>query len=104
MTAYEMLANIAERELELVTTGAIDALPPLHARREALVASLPPRPPAWARNALERAAAVQSQVTSELEARKAAVAAELGRLGRGRTAVRGYTPPLAPRRRVDHSG
>lgn len=103
MTAYEMLAQLAEDELDLVTAGAMEQLPDVHTRRAAIVASLPPRPPAEARAALERAAAAQARVTTVLETRKRALAAELGRLGHGRVAVRGYTPPIAPRRRVDHS-
>jgi hypothetical protein len=104
MTAYDILADLAERELELVTAGALDGLAAVHAEREAVVADLPPRPPAEARAALERAAVAQARVTTALELRKRELAAELGRLGRGRTAVRGYTPPLAARRQLDRSG
>ena len=103
MTVYEMLAELAERELELVTGGAFEQLPELHLRRDAIVAALPPRPPAEARTALERAAVTQERVTVALEARRHGIAAELGRLGEGRRAVHGYTPPLAPRRRLDAS-
>jgi hypothetical protein len=104
MTAYEMLADLAEHELQLVTSGAIDALPTVQSERQAILATLPPRPPAEARPALERAAVTQARVTTALELRKRELAAELGRLGKARTVVRGYTPPLPARHSFDHSG
>jgi hypothetical protein len=104
MTPYELIADIAERELALVDAGALERLPSLHAERAALLATLPARPPADARVALSRAAATQARVTATLEARMVAVRDELSRLGRGKTAVRGYMPVTAPPRRFDHSG
>jgi hypothetical protein len=102
--AYDLLAELAERELELVSAGAIDRLPSVHTQREALVASLPARPPAEARGALERAAATQARVTTALESRRQQLAAELDRVGKGRVALRGYAPPAGPRHTVDHTG
>ncbi|MEA2428784.1 MAG: hypothetical protein QOF37_2412 [Thermoleophilaceae bacterium] len=104
-TAYDMLADLAEQELELVTAGAIDELQPLHSHRDTLIATLPPRPPAEARGALERAAVVQARVTAALEMHRRDLTTELARLGQGRTMIRGYMPPAKPQRgRVDRSG
>jgi hypothetical protein len=96
MTVYDMLAGLAERELEVVTAGAMDDLPVIHSERDALLAKLPARPPASAGNALERAAVVQVRVTAALETRKRELAAELGRIDKGRTMLRGYRPPVEP--------
>jgi hypothetical protein len=104
MTAYDALAELAERELELVSAGAIEALPELRARRSALVATLPSTPPAAARPALERTAALQARVTRVLEERVQAVGAELRKLSHGRTAMRGYAPAGEHLKLVDRAG
>jgi hypothetical protein len=103
-TPYEALADIAERELELVSAGALDRLPELRAERDELVAKLPGTPPATARAALERTAALQARVTAVLEERLGQTGADLRRLTRGRTAVRGYAPPVEPMKLVDRAG
>ena len=104
MTVYETLAAIAERELELVTAGATDGLTELRARRDAILAALPPAPPPAARPALERTAELQARVTDVLRQRLEETGAELRRLNRGRTAMRGYAPPIAPLKLVDQAG
>jgi hypothetical protein len=104
MTGYDALADFAQRELDLVSAGAMERLPELRAQRSALVATLPGTPPADARPALERAAALQSRVTAALEERLQATGAELRRLTQGRTAVRGYAPPVEPLKLVDRAG
>ena len=104
MTPYDALAEIAERELELVSAGAVEQLPELREERSAIVASLPATPPAAARAALERTAALQSRVTAVLEERLQETGAELRRLSHGRTAVRGYSPPVEPLKLVDRAG
>lgn len=104
MTRYDALAELAERELALVSAGAVDELPELHARRDALVASLPPNPPAAAHPSLERAAAIQSRVTIALAERLRESGAELRKLAHGRTAMAGYAPADERLKLVDRAG
>jgi flagellar protein FliT len=104
MTAYEALADIAQRELELVSAGAVERLPELRAERNALFATLPGTPPAAARPALERAAALQARITAMLEERLQQTGEELRRLTHGRAAMRGYAPLVEPRKLVDRAG
>lgn len=89
---YEQLLALIESELQLVAASRFDELPRLAAARAALVARLPPAPPACARSALERCAALNGQVREELLRRRAATLAALEHIRRGRQAVRGYTP------------
>jgi hypothetical protein len=104
MSPYDALADIAQRELELVSAGAVDRLSELHAQRHAIVATLPTTPPATARPALERAAELHARVTALLEERMRGTGAELRRLSQGRTAMRGYAPPVEPVKLVDQAG
>jgi hypothetical protein len=104
MTAYEALADLAERELELVNAGAVDRLSSIHEQRNALMATLPARPPATARPALERAARLQESVSARLQQRMTETGSELRRLTQGRTAMRGYAPPVEPLKLVDRAG
>ena len=104
MTAYDALADIAERELELVSAGTLDDLAALYDRRDAVVATLPARPPASARAALERAATIQGLVSEVLQERLRATGTELRRLGQGRTAVNGYAPTIDRVKLVDQAG
>lgn len=99
---YEQLAELAERELELVTAGQLEQAEELQARRAELVATLPPAPPDEARPALERAAEAQRQTTVALAMAARAVEAELARVGGGRRAARSYAPAgQAPGRALD---
>lgn len=86
---YAALLALAEREIHLVSAGEWEDLAALSAERSALVQGLP-TPSAADRPALERLAAQQQLVTAALARSGAETAAELGRLGRGRGAVRGY--------------
>jgi hypothetical protein len=104
MTGYDALAEIAQRELDLVSAGAIERLPELRAERSALVATLPAIPPATARPALERTAALQARISALLEQRLQETGGELRRLTQGRTAMRGYAPPVEPLKLVDQAG
>ena len=104
MSPYDALAELAERELEFVSAGEMERLPALRERRDALLASLPPVPPAAAKPALERTLALQDSVTAALQQRRDEIAAELRRLTKGRTAMRGYAPSVAPRKLVDRAG
>jgi hypothetical protein len=104
MSPYDALANLAEQELELVRAGDAERLPALRERRDALLASLPPVAPAAARPALERTLELQDSVTAVLEQRRDEIAAELRRLTKGRSAMRGYAPSIEPRKLVDRAG
>ena len=104
MSPYDALVDLAERELEFVTAGDTQRLPELRARRDALLASLPPVPPAAAKPALERTLELQASVTAALKERRDQIGAELRKLSHGRTAVRGYAPAIEPRKLVDRAG
>ena len=104
VSPYDALAEIAQRELELVRAGAVDKLSALHAQRNAITATLPATPPATAKPALERAAELHARVIAALEDRMRGTAGELRKLSQGRTAMRGYAPPVEPRKLVDQAG
>lgn len=89
---YAALLELCERERELVRVGCFDDLAALAAARGKLIASLPAHPPPAARGALERALAVQAETSAALEEGMRGLGREMARLGRGRGAVRGYTP------------
>jgi hypothetical protein len=101
---YGRLAELAQRELELVRAERIDELPEVWDERRAVVASLPAIPPADARAALELAAELQGHVTALLEERMEATGADMRRLVRGRAAMRGYAPQMRATRLVDAAG
>jgi hypothetical protein len=90
MSGYERLATLAERELALVRSGRLEAVGDLHAEYDRLLHSLPAEPPAEAREALERAADLQADLVTALTGARDDAARELGRLRRGRGAVRAY--------------
>jgi len=104
MTGLAAVAALADRELDLVTAGAWEDLAALAAERSALVAALPAPTPAD-RPLLEHIAGRQQLVSAALARAGAETSAELGRLGRGRGAVRGYAtsgqPGLAADGRLD---
>ena len=104
LAAYEQLVRLAERELELARAGRLEEVAALWAERDEHVASLPPRPPADARPALERAAALQQEITLVLAETAQAVTEELRRVDRGRAVARTYAPAGgAPSSTVDRS-
>ena len=103
IAAYERLADLGERELELVRTAQHQALEQLGAEREALIATLPTHPPAEARAALLRAAALQEQTEGLLSGMVAISRQQLVRLERGRQVAGAYAPPVAHSRRLDSS-
>lgn len=92
---YETLARMVERQLELLGAGQLDELDALKAERAALIASLPARPPACARPALERTALTQKRVAIEIMRRREAIVLQLAQLERVRQTARGYAPPRA---------
>jgi hypothetical protein len=104
VTGYDALAELAQRELDLVSAGAIERLPELHERRDALMAALPGAPPADARPALERTAAIQARVTEVLDTRVREAGGELRRVNHGRTAMAGYAPQDERMKLVDRAG
>jgi len=100
---YEQLLALTESELQLVAGSRFDELPRLAAARAALVATLPPLPPACARSALERCAALNGQVRDELLRRRGAARAALEHIRLGQQALRGYAPFRRPRPRISAS-
>ena len=101
---YGSLVALAERELELVRAGELDALPQLWEDRRRVVGSLPAIPPSDALPSLERAAELQGRTTALLEEHLDATGAEMRRLVSGRSAMHSYSP--APRHTplVDRAG
>jgi flagellar biosynthesis/type III secretory pathway chaperone len=94
---YETLARILERELEALGSGRLEELDALAAERDALIASLPPVPPAAARPALERASLTQKRVQMEVVRRREAIVLELAQLEQVRRVAHGYAPPRCER-------
>jgi hypothetical protein len=101
---YERLVELGERELELAQTGGYDALAELNAERAEIVTSLPATPPAAARPALERAAALQKQAEALLGGALAIRRSAMARLERGRAVLTAYAPAAAPAHRLDSRG
>jgi hypothetical protein len=81
---------LAADEARLVADERFDALLGLYDRRDALLAAMPRPLPTEALEPLRRALSTQRATASVLAARRDALSAELGRLHRGRTGVRGY--------------
>jgi hypothetical protein len=101
---YELLADLAAAELELVRSGSFEAVRLLQEERRVLVSRLPSSPPPEARAPLTRAAALQDDVSVALAGALELARLELARLGRGRGAVQGYTPCVAWAGSVDLAG
>ncbi len=89
MSGWSQLLTLAERELELIRGGDVEALPAAIAERASLAATLG-QAPGSARPVLERLAEVQDQIVVELTLGRAEIVRELGTLHRGRGAVNGY--------------
>jgi dihydroorotase-like cyclic amidohydrolase len=87
---YGLLVVLAERERRLVDDGRIDELAALAEERAALVATLPSRPPASARPALERAASLQRATTAALQAALLATRREMESVRTRNKAARAY--------------
>jgi hypothetical protein len=101
---YGRLVELAERELALVRAGSLDGLPGLWEERRAVVAGLPPVPPADARSSLEHAAELQGLTTALLEEHLDATGADMRRLVRGRAAMHSYAPKARHAPLVDRAG
>jgi hypothetical protein len=87
---YEALAALAEAERELALDARYPELEALQARRAALVATLPARPPAAAGPHLRRAAEAQAHATAALQAAVGIARRQVVRLEHGRGAVAAY--------------
>ena len=101
---YERLAELAERELALVTAfepARLGELVALQQTRTTLVASLPERPPAAARPALLRARELQERISAALAVLCDQLGRDLHGLDRGRQAARGYGAAVPARSLVD---
>jgi ABC-type transporter lipoprotein component MlaA len=103
-SGYGRLVELAERELELVRAERLEELPALWGERRGVVTELPYVPPLDARDCLARAADLQGQTTALLEERLAATGAEMRRVVLGRSAMQGYSVPLARIPLVDRAG
>jgi hypothetical protein len=91
---YELLAELAAAELELVRAGEFATLGQLHEERRTLVSRLPSQAPAAALEPLTRAAELLKQTSEAIAAALEVARQELGRLDRGRGAVQAYTPSI----------
>jgi hypothetical protein len=101
---YGRLVELAERELELVRAGELEALAPLWDERRRVVAELPPVPPVVAREPLVRAAELQGRTTALLEEHLSATGAEMRRLVEGRAAMHSYAQQVVRVPLVDRAG
>jgi hypothetical protein len=90
MSVFAALVGIFREELALVTDGRWDDLAELNERRSRLLAALPASAPPEARADLQEALRLQGLSATALREGLAETAAELRRLGTGRTAVAGY--------------
>jgi hypothetical protein len=101
---YAAIVAFAERELELARDGRIEDLRSLASEWDALTADLPQRPPASARGALERAAALHERTSATLMCLREAMLCDLRTTARASRAAHGYAGESRHRaRRVDHS-
>ena len=90
MERYTKLLELARLESDLIAGGRWPELVDLERERSELIATLPSRPPAEARDVLEEAKAIVTRnVASIVEATDRTVA-QLALVGRGRRAIAGY--------------
>ena len=94
MSDARALVALAEEELGLLAAGRIDELSDLYDRRDAVLAALPAQLDETDAAALGQAYALQQQVNVLLKQAVDQAAAELAKLNRGQTAVRGYANSL----------
>jgi hypothetical protein len=90
LSAYERLVGLIERELVYATAGRVDDVALAQSEKDALVATFPDRPSAEALPLLERAGALQAQVTAVLDRSRAQTLRVLGELEVGERTARGY--------------
>jgi hypothetical protein len=95
MSPYDRLLQLARREAGLIASGRLDELEELNRERDALVATLPPTPPAHARAALVEAHRLVSLSASVLATAVERAGTELGRVGTNRRAAAAYRAAAA---------
>lgn len=103
LAPYRAILELAERELELATSGDLDDLEPLAAEWAALTAGLPERPPRQAQALIAQASALQRRARGELIRRRQEVLEDLAKVAQASRAGRGYTPQTRPRWQLDRS-
>jgi hypothetical protein len=101
---YGRLVALAEAELALVQSGALDGLPGVWEERRQVVAELPAIPQRDALESLSQAAALQGRTTALLEDQLEATGAEMRRLVKGRSAMHSYAPQVGRVPLVDRAG
>jgi hypothetical protein len=87
---YERLADLAEAELAACQADRHEDLEALYDEAGKIVAVLPPRPPATAADALQRAAVAQRQIGELLASKLVMADTDFERLRRGREAAKAY--------------
>jgi hypothetical protein len=97
LSAYERLLDLVRREAELVATGQLEEIEPLHDELDRLRAALPETPPADAAPLLEEALRLARASEGALAAALAETGAELARIGEGLRAVQAYGRTSIPR-------
>lgn len=98
--AYDQLASLIERELQLVGERRFDELEGVSEARAALQRALPRRPPRGAREQLERCARLHKRVEIELLRVREMLLLELAQVGRAQRAAEGYAPRPRSGRRI----
>ena len=97
---YAALAELLERELELVRSHSLEGLAELNAAQTALRETLPAAPPAAAGAELRRCRELQRRVEEERLAAREALLVQLRRVGHAQRAARGYQPMRSPAPRI----
>lgn len=98
--AYERLAALIERQLQLAGERRLDELEAVARAAARLQESLPATPPAAARPSLERCARLHRRLEIELLRVREALLLELAQLHRAQRAADGYAPARRNGRRV----
>jgi hypothetical protein len=93
---YDELVALIESELALARDARYEELARCAATRAEFVKRLPATPPAAARESLQRALALQQQLSDEAQRGRQALLAAASELERAGRAARGYAPPRPP--------
>lgn len=97
---YARLAELLERELDLVRAHSIEQLAELHAAQAALRDALPASPPPDARRELDRCRDLQRRVEQELLGLRESLLVQLRGVRHAQRAARGYQPVRTPASRI----
>jgi hypothetical protein len=95
---YQRLLTLAKLEHELAQQGDLDGLDRLDTERTSIVASLPAKAPAAAKQALVEMAQIQAATTAVLIEARGRLTAELGEVDRREQTARGYGRQATPSR------